>query len=433
MNQKIVDPTTQPTLLFVDDEPHILKSLTRIFKPLSYQILTASSGEEGLKIMTEENVQVVISDMRMPEMNGAAFLEQVAARWPHSVRLLLTGYADLGSAVDAVNKGGIYAYLSKPWNDDELKLTVSRAAEQQALQTVVRHQNKELKQLNEQLEDKVKSRTKKLRKTMTFLKEAHGSLKKQFSTSIKVFANLLEIRESVSSESSKGHLRCVAERAKKLSIQMGLSEAEAQNVFFAALLHDIGKIALPDVLLGQPYQTMTIGDRSKYEKHPVIGQGALIAVNELQGAANLIRSHHEMYNGSGYPDKLKGNDIPLGARILTVLDDYDALQKGTLSQHRYTSEEAIDYLLKHQRRRYDPAVVVAFCELLNAEKKSKMDIKKMSCISSEELKSGMELAQDLVTSGGVMLLSKAHIIDKKMIEKLCDFEVETDCKLIFHI
>lgn len=107
----------QPTLLLVDDEQNILSSLRRLFRPLGYDILMAKNGREGLEVMENEVVDLVISDMRMPEMDGAEFLEQVAVRWPDTMRILLTGHADLSSAVSAINRGKIYKYINKPWED----------------------------------------------------------------------------------------------------------------------------------------------------------------------------------------------------------------------------------------------------------------------------------------------------------------------------
>ncbi len=434
MAELVAVDATQITLLFVDDEPHMLKALVRLFKPHHYRVLTAPSGEEGLDILAQEPVTVVISDMRMPQMDGADFLAQVAVNWPQTVRLLLTGYADLSATVAAVNKGHIYAHLSKPWDDNDLLLTVRRAAEQQALKALVQRQNQALQLFNEQLEEKVKQRTQELRQTMGFLETAHTSLKSQFATSVKVFANLIEVREGATKKPGAGHSRRVAEQAHGLALQMGMGEAEAQDVLFAGLLHDIGKLALPDTLLGQAYQEMAVSERLQFEKHPVIGQAALIALEDLQGAGILIRSHHERFDGEGYPDKLQGEQIPLGASILAVVTDYDALQTGSFSQRRHTPQEARGFLLRERGRRYDPAVVKAFVALLDKEKQqSSTEDKYTLCLKSGGLKSGMVLAQDLVTQGGVLLLSKGHVLNDPLISKIYTLEETMACEFEFYL
>jgi len=428
----VTDNSEQATLLCVDDEAQILSALKRLFRPLPYRVLTATSGAEGLEILAKETVHVVISDMRMPQMDGAAFLEQVSDGWPQTVRLLLTGYADLGSAVDAVNKGRIYAYLSKPWDDDKLVLMVRRAVEQQALEALVQRQNEELQLLNEQLEDKVQVRTEELRQAMGFLEKANESLKKQYVSSVKVFANLMEVREGGATPSS-GHSRRVADQARQLALNMGLETGDLQDILFAALLHDIGKIALPDTLLERTYKEMSVGERLRFEKHPLIGQAALIGMAHLQGAAVLIRSHHECFDGSGYPDKLHRDQIPLGARILAVVNDYDALLTGGFSGQRYSPQEARDFLLDEGRRRYDPAVVKHFIALLNKTGQQQMGVPEELSIKSGALKSGMVLTKDLLTKEGVMLLSRGHVLDKDLIDKVHNFEKEMACQFQYYV
>lgn len=175
MEAGLLAPEDRPPLqeagvvLLVDDEPNILAALRRLFRRDGHRLLTATGGAEALQVLEREGVDVVISDMRMPGMDGAAFLEQVAARWPGTVRILLTGYADLGSAVAAVNRAGIHRYLSKPWDDEELRRTVREALERKRLEQERRRlerltyrQNEQLQELNARLEEKVAERTREL-------------------------------------------------------------------------------------------------------------------------------------------------------------------------------------------------------------------------------------------------------------------------------
>ena len=152
MNQLAVPPKTHPTLMFIDDEADTLTSLKRLFQPIGYNVLTAASGSEGLALMEKEPVDLVISDMRMPQMSGAEVLEQVRMRWPEVVRILLTGYADLDSTIAAINRGEIYRYISKPWNDDDITLIVRDALRQLTtqLENDTQHTT-QLLELNKQL------------------------------------------------------------------------------------------------------------------------------------------------------------------------------------------------------------------------------------------------------------------------------------------
>ncbi len=139
-------------ILCVDDEPNVLSSLKRLFIDEPYEILTAISGQDGLKILEQENVQLVISDYRMPGMNGVEFLKEVYSHWPDTVRIVLSGYADTAAIVSAINEGHIYKFIPKPWNDDELKVTISNAVERYSLFKKNRELSAELQRKNRELE-----------------------------------------------------------------------------------------------------------------------------------------------------------------------------------------------------------------------------------------------------------------------------------------
>lgn len=412
------------TLLFVDDETHILSSLKRLFHPCGYRIFTATGGAQGLEIMQRETVDLVISDMRMPEMNGAQFLEQVNERWPDTVRILLTGHAEIGATIDAINKGHIYRYISKPWEDNDLVLSIKHALhvkqlerEKRGLEELTRRQNEELKDLNANLEEKVRARTEEVRQTMAFLEAAHEKLKQGFITSIRVFSNLIEMREG----SLAGHSHRVADLSRKIARKIGLKEADIQDVFLAALLHDIGKIGLPDYLLEKPYAGLTREERHEADKYPAKGQAALMALEQLNGAARLIRSHHERFDGMGYPDKLRGLEIPLGARIIALANDYDAAQIGTLLSKRLKQSDAVLFIQEGRGGRYDPTVVDAFLSVMKETGKTERVVLE-TALHLEQLRPGMQLSRDLMSKHGDLLLSKDYLLDTSLIEQIRGFE-----------
>lgn len=409
------------TLLCVDDETNILSSLKRLFRPSGYRILTAGGGAEAIAMLEKERVDLVISDMRMPGMTGAQVLATVRNRWPDTVRILLTGYADIGSTIEAINNGQLHRYISKPWDDNDMMLIVREALERKSLlgekarlETLTRRQNDELKTLNSSLEQKVAERTQELA-------GANEKLKTGFLNTIKTFSNLIELRGG----QMAGHSRRVADYARRIGAQMRLSPGDMQDLFFAALLHDIGKIGYPDALLTKPQNALSPDERNEVVKHPVKSEALIMGLDQLRSAAQLIRHHHERWDGSGFPDGLSGIAIPLGARILTVANEYDGAQMGMLFAKRATPEEAFHFLHGGRGKRYDPAVLDAFEEVLGAKKAEP----EARALPTDQLQPGMVLTKDLVTRDGVLLLSHGYLLDETLIRQIHGFELSEGYRL----
>lgn len=241
------EPWDAGRVLFVDDEQPILNSLKRLTRKQSFQCLFASSGAEALEIMKRETVDLVVSDMRMPEMSGHEFLAQVKQQYPDTVRYLLTGQSDLESTVSALNDGGISRFIHKPWDDekfiDALKdgLRVVRLErDNQRLMITTREQAESLKRLNAELEDRVLARTKMLRRAMRQLETSYDAFVKTFSYFISQREHLI-----------KGQSQLVADLCARVCEQLQLDNSERKHVFYAALLHELGKLTLPDDVLGR--------------------------------------------------------------------------------------------------------------------------------------------------------------------------------------
>ena len=426
-------PEPPPSLLFVDDEPNILNALRRLFHGKGYRLLLADGGAAALETLEREAVDLVISDMRMPGMDGARFLEQVRARWPAVVRILLTGYADIGSTIAAINRGEIYRYIAKPWDDNDIVLIVRDALAHKRLEqenvrllALTRQQNESLRELNSGLEAKVAERTAALQRAMTQVEQANKNLKKNFLNTVHAFSGLIEMREG----SLGGHSRRVADHARILARRMGLDEASIQEVMLAGLLHDIGKIGLTDELLKKPFNALTADERALMVRHPVTGELALTAVDALKGAATLIRHHHERFDGTGYPDGLQGFAIPLGARILAVANEYDALQVGTLVNRPLSAAEARTFLLDNSGKRYDPQVVK---ELLTLLAQATRHVATELPLRPAALRPGMALGRDLAHRDGYLLLARGFVLDAKMIEQLARLEATEGFALVVNV
>jgi response regulator RpfG family c-di-GMP phosphodiesterase len=407
--------TTSGTILCVDDEPSILSALRRLFRSAGYKVLTAEGGKAALATLAQEPIDLIISDMRMPNMDGAQLLEQVCSGWPGTTRLLLTGYADVTSTIAAINKGKIQRYITKPWNDDEILMIVREAfdrrnleQEKNRLEALTLKQNDDLKALNASLEGRVQART-------VEVTTANERIKKNYLTSIKVFSSLLEQRGG----HLVGHARRVADLSRRTAARMELDEHTAHDVFIAALLHDIGQIGLSDVILGRPVPRMTPEELHLYRLHPIQGEQTLLALDDMQGVTAMIRSHHERWDGHGFPDGLVGEAIPIGARILAVAETFDDLQSGHLGASGMKAEQARTLLIHGRGTQFDPIVLDAFFAQFPSAAAPQP---KHQMSSSKALKPGMVLARDFISDEGVVLLAVDFILTADVIARIRTLE-----------
>lgn len=429
---------SRPTILCVDDEPSILSSLRRLFRAHGYQVLAAESGRAGLELLETSSVDLVISDMRMPEMDGVVFLEHVRQRWPHILRLLLTGYADISSIMGAINRGEIYRYIAKPWDDNDIILTVQDAItraelekEKKRLEALVLAQNEELRQMNASLEIKVEARTSELRQANGALRSANDKLKANFITSIKMFTALIELRDL----KLAGHSRRVADLARRLAQALQLDAKQVQEVFVAGLLHAIGKVGFDDELLGTTIATMSPRQMEIYRKHPTRAEQLLMPLEELKSPVDIIRCQLERYDGSGYPQGIAGRHIPIGARILAVASDFESLLIGVLEPQKLSPAQALAYIKQGKGLHYDPVVVDAMVELggISSAARSLEETVLEHQFNSQQLKEGMTLARDLISPSGLLLLTAGHVLDETVIEKIRSFERSISVRLYAYV
>ncbi len=404
------------SVLCVDDEPNILAALKRALRPEGCRVLTAQSGAEALALMEDDPTDVVVSDMRMPGMDGATLLAKIRQRWPETERILLTGYSDMAETVAAINGGQIYRYIHKPWDDLEVRIAVRQAAERRALgrertrlEVLTRQQNVALQALNAELEAKVQART-------LDLAQANEQLKRNYLTSIKIFANLMELRHGVGA----GHGKRTGDLARRTAAAMGCSAEQTQDILVAGLLHDVGFMALPDHVLDKPVGRLAPDELKLYKRHPVVGAQAFMALDAHQEVADYIRSHHERFDGAGFPDGLAGADVPLGARILAVASSYDDLLRGHLTGGQLTDTEAQTLMLRGRGGQFDPDVLDAFLNVLQAGRER---TPAPPSLDTDHLQPGMVLSKDLLSKEGVLLLSAGQALTRETIWRIQRYEV----------
>jgi len=429
-----VDLVENETVLFVDDEPRILSAIRRLIRPLGLKAYFAESGADGLQILKEHHIDLVVSDMRMPEMDGAQFLTEVKKQWPDTVRMLLTGYADISSTIEALNNGGIYRYISKPWDDIELKkiigdgLKIRRLErEKRELQCLTQLQNDQLQDLNKNLEQKVEARTEEIRQTADMLDLAYQQLKESYDSFVRVFSSFISSRETL-----KGLPQSVADISTKIAVALKLNETETKDIYYASLLHEVGKLSLPDETLTKPERKLTQNDREQYHNYPLMGEMALTAISGLEQTALLIRTHGECLDGSGFPGGLKGDQIPKGAQIIRMVRDFIGLQTGLIDIERLSIDEAMDQIKKVAGKKYDKNLVHWLEQFKNDLDLAGEFINEIK-VECHSLVEGMRLSRDLLNANGILLIAKGHTLTENIIDKVMTVEKLEKKKLHFYI
>lgn len=425
--------TQEHTLLLVDDEKAITRALNRLFRKQGYHIMTAESGAEGLEMLHQSDrpVSMIISDQRMPEMNGAQFLEKAKEIYPEAIRYLLTGYSDLEAVIQAINEGEIHRYLTKPWNDEDLILQVRQSLEHfelsrenRRLTALTIEQNKKLSELNKGLEQKVQERTREVIEKNRELEKINRMLESSFMDSIRLLVSLVEILNPGLGQ----QMRRTAHWARKTAEGFNLAESEMDKIEMAGMIHDIGLLGLPEELWGKESKQLSRENLKLYHEHPTIAAIILENVEKLSDVGEIVLFHHEYVNGEGFPNGLKGEQIPLGSRIILAASDYsriiatwprnlqklmgyvrrqfdaDVWKGFTVSDdpEAIIEEAAEKKLLMGCNQRYDMEVVSTLLKKVRESKK----LDPISMVSLDQIKAGMVLMEDLKLKDGRLLLTR---------------------------
>lgn len=320
-------------ILFVDDDEKILSSLKRNVRG-AFEAATANDPLQALELVRSQGpFAVIVSDLKMPGMNGIEFLSEVKEVSPDTVRILLTGYADFENAVNAVNQGYIFRFLSKPCPPDMLNKAVQDGIEQYRL-IQSRHEMHSLQKYRRLMEDIVEG-----------------------------LSSLVEARDPYTG----GHQRRVALLAKAIAEAMGLPSDRVEALYITGMLHDIGKVYVPSDFLNKP-GILSEQEFSIIKAHPEVGAEIFQNIDFDWPINDFIRQHHERMDGSGYPDGLRGEGIHLEARILAVADVVDAMVSRRPYREGLGLGSALDEIRENAGTLYDPGVVECFLELVENQK-----------------------------------------------------------------
>ena len=315
-------------ILIVDDEPDNLALLYRTLRG-RYDIAKSTSPLLALEMLRQDKYHCILSDHKMPEMDGVEFLKRSCEISPETMRLLVTAYSDAGILIDAINYAKIYRYIKKPYNPDELLLIVQSSLDYYQLKM----DNKSL--IND--------------------------LKELFSGTVTAIVEALDAKDSY----TLGRSRRVTYYAVKIARALHLSDLTTGKIELAGLLHDIGMIGVSDDIL-MKVDRLTDDEYNEIKKHVNHSVKILDDIKQLNDVVEIIKYHHEHYDGNGYPYGKKGEEIPLGSRIIAVADAFDSMITPKIYRQYIAPEDALDHIKSLAGKQFDPVVVECFEQIMSS-------------------------------------------------------------------
>jgi putative nucleotidyltransferase with HDIG domain len=334
-------PSVKERILVVDDEDSIREIISSMLTASGYQCRQAASGLEALNILDAgEPFDLLLSDLMMRDLDGKALLEQTRIKYPEMPVIMVTAVHDLSVALGAM-RNGAYDYLLKPFEREQLQMAVGRALETRRLK-------KENQAYQANLESLVTARTDQLRHTMV-------DLERSYDITLEALGDALDLKDA----ETEGHSKRVTAFTIAIARAMGLPGDRIRVIARGAFLHDIGKMAIPDAILRKP-GALTDPERAIMREHCYRGYHILRKIPFLQEASEIVYAHQEMYDGSGYPRGLKGEEIPLGARIFAVADTLDAITSDRPYRAAQSVAAARDEIARWANKQFDPEVVRVF-------------------------------------------------------------------------
>ena len=399
---------TPHRVLIVDDEEIVLIALRETLARAGYLVSTANDPLPALEIMQTQQFAVIISDQQMPSMTGLDFLTKAKLLQPDASRMLITAVLSLDTVIDAINRGEIYRFIIKPWLREELLVTVQNAVQRyelltrnNMLQATTLAMNDKLTQLNRELELQLARGAEQNEELLNL----NAALERNLSRSIELCVQTMQtFYPTLGNQARRAFEVC-----RSMAEVLNLPADQKQILEISAWLHDIGLIGVPRHLIrkwqNEP-QSLDEAERLLIEHHPVLGQELAGFVHHLEEVGTIIRSHHEAFDGQGYPDGLSGGNIPWLSRLLAVAVAF--------AESTFEQEEAIQSIRLASGTTFDPEAIRVF---VRAIPKATVPRKEREVLLSE-LAPGMVLAKGIYTSNGLLLIPEGQQLSAPYIDKL---------------
>jgi putative nucleotidyltransferase with HDIG domain len=336
-----------PTVLVVDDDRAVRDVLSAVLKEEGYTVRQAESADAALQMLRGDDLPLVLCDVKMPEHDGLWLLDHMLQRHPHAAVVMLTGFGDTESAVDCLKRGAA-DYLLKPPRVTELVRAVERAWSRSKLTSARARYHQGL--------------ARRVRERTAELTTALEGIAKSYSNTLVALVNALDAREHETSDHSQRVVRYTLAIAQR----MGIRDPQLEHIGRGALLHDIGKIGVPDSILLKP-GPLTHTEWAEMRRHPEVGYRILQTIEFLRPAAEIVLAHQERWDGGGYPHRLRGEAIPLGARIFAIADTLDAMTSDRPYRKAATFAQARMEIARCGGTQFDPRCVTAFTQIPDEE------------------------------------------------------------------
>jgi len=327
-------------ILIVDDEQAICSVLSRRLVKEGCLCITAHTAREALHHFSKEEFSLIIADVRMPEMSGLELLKNVKAINPKVPVIVITGFPEIHSAVEAMRMGA-YDFIIKPFDLDLVSFSVRKGLERKRLE-------EEIEAYHTNVESLVEKRAAKLQDALIGLKQAHLD-------SVVALTGAIEAKDPF----TRGHSARVRRMCLEIGLEMDFKEQRLEGLIFGALLHDIGMIGIRDEII-RKQAPLTPEEYEHVQEHPLIGAKIVGGINFFKDKIPMIRNHHERFDGSGYPDGLNGEAIPLEVRIISISDAFDAMTSIRPYRKAMSHEDALNELKRNGGSQFDQEVLDIF-------------------------------------------------------------------------
>lgn len=345
---------SQPTrVLVADDEMSIREILADGLESFGFAVVQAANAAEAFDVVKRGGIDLVLSDIEMPGESGLSLLRRIKDHDPDVDVIMVTGVVDFETAVGTIRQGAA-DYVSKPFNLEEVRIVVERTLEKRRL-------IRENRDYQQKLEFKVADRTRELVAKNREVEGLYAELEESYESTLEALITALDFRDN----ETLGHSRRVVEYAVLVAQAMGVGEPELSWIRRGAILHDVGKIGVSDAILRKPGK-LDAAEWEEMRRHPEMGYMMLKHIRFLKPALEIVHCHQERWDGSGYPRGLKGDEIPLGARIFAAVDTFDAMTSDRPYRAALSIEAAREEIRRFSGIQFDPRIATAFLSIEEA-------------------------------------------------------------------